>query len=606
MTGPGATADGNSVWARQYPPMVAIVVALLIAVFALPSALNLPQANPSQTLEYAPVPPDKNNAPPGGSLSSLGLGTSSTVGENGNGSVDANLLPPPPLRGTGGVPSDKDCVGNPPRQTEDPLSPPCVAYFGGDNGGATYPGVTGQEIRIVYYVQDSVNADGQTYLDGFYDLDQPPNAWPDAAYALRGLEVYFNGRFQTYKRHVHFYLHVSSSDNPSPTTNREAAATDFQRAHPFAALTFFQSGDESDYLHAMADRGVLNFGSAQGRDAAFYRGYPGLIWGYLPTVDLQARQFSSLLCKAIFNRPVKFSGDGNLGAPRKVGLLYPDNPSFPGMLEFTKMVENGVKSCGGSFFPKHAFADIGYTVNSSHPEASRVATQNMADFFQNGVTTIVWTQGYQVSHTQAAAKMPNYHPEWVVAGDGSLDGYEPNAASNGGQDASEWAHAWVMSNQGLTPATPQTQCYQAIMSADPQGGNHPSFGGSTAANTYCGNYTFYEDLRQMFTGIQVAGPRLTPQSMDQGFHAIPHISSSDPSVPACFYDPGDYTCVKDAVTMWWDSTANNLGGSPGTWRVPEGGKRFLGDGWPTVEMSSRADLAHDPPNGFRGSYFSCC
>ncbi len=30
------------------------------------------------------------------------------------------------------------CVGDPPRQTEDPQSPPCVNYFAGENGGATY------------------------------------------------------------------------------------------------------------------------------------------------------------------------------------------------------------------------------------------------------------------------------------------------------------------------------------------------------------------------------------------------------------------------------------------------------------------------------------
>src|SRR5688572_14509800 len=32
----------------------------------------------------------------------------------------------------------RDCVGTPTRQTEDPMSPPCVAVmFEGDNGGAT-------------------------------------------------------------------------------------------------------------------------------------------------------------------------------------------------------------------------------------------------------------------------------------------------------------------------------------------------------------------------------------------------------------------------------------------------------------------------------------
>ena len=46
--------------------------AVVLAAFALPSALILPQASPAQTLEYAPVPPS-GQVPPGGNLSALGL-----------------------------------------------------------------------------------------------------------------------------------------------------------------------------------------------------------------------------------------------------------------------------------------------------------------------------------------------------------------------------------------------------------------------------------------------------------------------------------------------------------------------------------------------------
>src|SRR5256885_2877325 len=52
-------------------------------------------------------------------------------------------------------------------------------------------------------------------------------------------------------------------------------------------------------------------------------------------------------------------------------------------------------------------------------------------------------------------------------------------------------------------------------------------------------------LRQLFVGIQVAGPQLKPPKVDEGFHSIPAVASTDPTVPACYYDPGDYTCIKD-------------------------------------------------------------
>lgn len=48
------------------------------------------------------------------------------------------------------MPKVRRCVGDPPRQIEDPHSPPCVPYWAGGNGGATWPGVTADEVRIGY------------------------------------------------------------------------------------------------------------------------------------------------------------------------------------------------------------------------------------------------------------------------------------------------------------------------------------------------------------------------------------------------------------------------------------------------------------------------
>ncbi|HEX9889335.1 MAG TPA: hypothetical protein VGA69_07640, partial [Nitriliruptorales bacterium] len=123
-------------------------MATVLAVFVLPSALNVPQSNPTQTLEFAPVPPadDAPPPPPTGNTASLGLGTSAgpQTGRTTDGGPD---VPPPPVpEGEGATPVTKRCVGDPPRQTEDLMSPPCVAHFGGDNGGATYHGVTGEQI----------------------------------------------------------------------------------------------------------------------------------------------------------------------------------------------------------------------------------------------------------------------------------------------------------------------------------------------------------------------------------------------------------------------------------------------------------------------------
>src|SRR5438309_4874169 len=93
---------------RDYPPLLALTLIVFLALAVLPSALNLPQTSPSTTLEYAPVPPsDRNAAPPGGSLSSLGLASSGTL-SSGDGA--ALLAAARTAAGVGKSPSTKRCV----------------------------------------------------------------------------------------------------------------------------------------------------------------------------------------------------------------------------------------------------------------------------------------------------------------------------------------------------------------------------------------------------------------------------------------------------------------------------------------------------------------
>src|SRR5581483_2448933 len=227
MSAPTDFGSGGRDCARKYPPLLSVFVALLIALVVMPSALNLPQTNPTQTLEYAPVPPDnKEPPPPNGNLSTLGLGQSSSV--NAPGALGGNNTPAtlPPI-GKGAAPSNKHCVGNPPRQTEDPVSPPCVAYFQGDNYGSTYQGVTKDEVRLLVYVDGNI-----TDIEGskgeeprpqqeYFDLFQPPDPKGEQVRVtgLRAWQRYFNDRFQTYGRIVHFFVYFSGRDT-SPESRR--------------------------------------------------------------------------------------------------------------------------------------------------------------------------------------------------------------------------------------------------------------------------------------------------------------------------------------------------------------------------------------------------
>lgn len=579
--------------ATKYGPLAVLVAAVVLTIFTLPSGLILPQASPTQTLEYAPVPPN-GSSPPGGNFSGLGLGSSSTLGTQPFG----GLAQPPPVSGQS--PTSKHCVGSPPRQTEDPLSPPCVGFYNGDNGGATYTGVTRDEVTVLYYLDGGgtdyttsagpQNIPTSTYVDLGTDPGTGDGIWPPM---LRIAQTDFNARYQTYNRRVHFWIYfdaTAASSSSTPTERRQDAIDNWQKLHPFAVIAYPQF-DSQDYLDVMASHGVLslsgskefNYGSI-GAPSSYFQKYPGILWSFEPSIDYRAEMFAHLICAEVAGRQVQFSGNvTDIGKKRVLGLLVSQFPSYPEQQEYAVDVKNDLPKCGAHvdyYGNKYDVSGAGEQVN---------ATNQMATFQSDGVTTII-DPGQGVWESRGAASL-HYYPEWIVGGDGLAD-----ATLNGSlQDQTVWKNAWLMTTfvrRGPNPT--DDPCVQSALEAD------PGASVNDVLQYYC---PLYDSTRQLFTAIQVAGPHLDPAQVDQGFHAIPKISSSNNRVPACFYYSGDYTCVKDAALEWWDPAGNDPeygstsgSGASGCWRMVEGGARYL-DNWPDRELSSAKKQLNDACNG---------
>jgi len=593
----------NQDWRRRYPPLSGAVIATLLAVLVLPSALNVPQSNPTQTLEFAPIPPDQDQPPPpdSGNVDRLGLGSSSTLPGDAVDGGGPGLPPrPPPIPGgVGERPVTKRCVGDPPRQTADPLAPPCVAHFDGDNGGATYQGVTGDEVQILAY------ADAYIHTATEHGTDDESNNWmgrcKDIAHEppsddetmtfriMRRFQHYFNDRFQTYGRTVSFVVCFSpqTAANTTAETRLADAAKYYGEYRPFAVVTSgLVDGYQDTFMNYMADHGVMVFGSSQGaRPAEFYRQYPGLIWTVPPTLERKTDRYIDFVCQKVVPHPVSDAGDASMnGQPRVLGLTHTSDQRWPQLLQAKDRVKAGIEACGGQFEVTVTFPRANAQFQSSY--SGQYALQNMSQMQANGVTTIVWPGGYENEQTDAAAQL-GYQPEWVVLGMGHHEGNN-NARL---QHPDVWEHAWLVTTTSRTWPRNQDPCRQAANEAD------PSIRNQGEVDT-CVRFPYYEDLRQLFTGIQVAGPNLTPTTIDRGFHAIPAVRSTNPFVPACYYDPADYTCIKDAMVETWDPQGlpedDSQPREPGCWRLVESGLRYPAR-WPDGNLDAQA-TPDDPCN----------
>lgn len=189
-----------------------------------------------------------------------------------------------------------------------------------------------------------------------------------------------------------------------------------------------------------------------------------------------------------------------------------------------------------------------------------------------------------------SADAVRYYPEIVVAGD--LD----NDNNYIGQLESQnvWRNAWAASFHIRINRLEDSPGYRAFREGNPGGDESAAI---TARDEYRDHFT-------LFQGVQVAGPKLTPESIDEGFHAIPERASTTPFSSAFFFDDGDYSSVKDATEQWWDPLGRSRGGGtpsnrPRCWRMVRNGNRFLAGRW--VGRDDVFGNAGDPCTGYDGA-----
>ncbi len=589
---PGLPSQNRSAsrFARRYPGFALLVLAVALATL-LPSALTVPQSGPSTLAEYAPVPgagEGHSDLSDTGQATTGGLGFGSGRSGPAGSRQDESLTGPQQKR-----PKLKHCVGSPPRQTEDPMSPPCVAYFEGENGGATATGVTANEVTVVLALsccgidssdrgpESSPSSGGQAC-----DLDLPPNTGGQGCYSVgsnrdhkdvtinRALSKYFNDRFQTFGRRVHYWIYWIGSGSQVA-----AGASDIaKRFSPFAVVS-----DEETVVNAVASQGLMAFSDLSSLSGAFYRKHDPLIWGFSPDVEHSEAMFVSYVCSKVAPFPVAkadggVSNDGTpmKGQPRRYGFLSTTDSNHPGLQHFARLAKADLAGCG-----VHPSAEATFPYNGATSADSTHGPRNVG-ILKGGDVNTVLVLGGRDYETGFAADASKYYPEIVHVG----GGIDENVGGRV-QNPNWFRNARVVSHLIRQDSIAENHGYQGCRNSDTERTHNDCL----EAATY-----FYRSQFMLFKAIQAAGPRLSAAKVDSGLHAIAPTSSKTPYDAACYFDPSDFTCVKDAIEMWWDGTGFAEGETqPGCWRLVNQGVRYRSGYWPSKEEVFQNPA--DPCNG---------
>jgi hypothetical protein len=504
----------------------------LVTIIAALAVVAPPPAPPS-IAEFAPQATKSIDKPPPRQSSEFGVGAGGLclggqacargVGAQGTTGVARPMASTQPsLPPVAGAPSALQCYVWPDgsvTQTWDPQSPPCIASWpqADGNGGSTSRGVTTSEIRVALpYTQ------------------LPPNGPAIIPATAKAYENFFNSRFQFYGRKLRI-LPFESAQFALHKTDPEGQAADARTVaelKPFAALGYQHVASQATFVSNVARAGVVASvagGSDALDSAAALDAATPLSWRYHHTIDELLSAVGDLSCRQLVGKTAGHSQTTATQRRKFAALLPSASMTGTGGLP-SQSLKRAFDRCGVQL----ELAEYG------RDEAYNSAT--VLDLQQAGVTTIVyvpWTGAGGQSTPMRQATLQQYFPEWVVAA------WEMELVAELGVNPEQTSHAYGVIGTNKLLAVNSRPAYRA----------HHEGGGTTSQYTVRDADGMYHDLLVLASGIQMAGPRLTPETMDAALHRTNFPNPGAAAAPAFQATVGFINksiMISDFGLFWYD------------------------------------------------------
>jgi hypothetical protein len=511
---------------RGYGPLVGMVLVLVLVALLVPSV----QPEVRTTTRSGGLAP--------GATSGAGTGGVETGGSE-PGSAQA-------------VPAGATaCDG--PQVPGDPYSPPCVTWSGGDNGGATSPGVTATDINVTIRVTAISNIADlvKQFTGGKVQINETQ---ADVERTAHVLVDYFNSHFEFYGRKINLKFFKGQGDLAAEALGggQPAAQADAvnaaQQQHAFAdALSLTQP-----YSEALVSQKVISLNQLY-FSKQWYDAHSPYAFSLVPDCTKVVNAVSDFAIKALAGQgrgagTADFAGGDLKGKPRKVALIAPDNPMYQ------QCAKVGIDRIKASGIPLDDVRSYPLDINS----ITNTTPQNLVSALAGeGITTVVMaTDPVLPFFMTSKAELQHWEPEWILTGVGLTD------ADYVGQlmQQDSWAHAFGVSFLAAQQPVRASDAYNAYKEMDPKG----------SIAELSGQLIYYA-LEMASIGIQMAGPDLTPANVKLGLSRYP--GGSGQAGSWLFPPANPYTPNVDGRIVWWDPDAvSNYNGQRGSYR--DNGQRY--------------------------------
>lgn len=464
----------------------------------------------------------------------------------------------------------------------------CYAPFEGDNGGATAPGVTADEITIVFYEGQETDPIIAYITDAIAVDDTNQEQFETMANLVRYYETYY----ELYGRTINLVTYEGTGGATDEIAARADAAAIAEQFQPFAV---FNGPDlTSAFADELAARGIVCIGCTPGQPPEFYTERDPYIFGLDGSSIQKQSHVLEFLEKQIIGKNAEHGGDAVKDQPRVFGYVYIE--SSGASADLADQMAADMEALGAPFAEVLGYQLDPFTIQQT-------AALVISRMKEAGVTTIVFN-GDPVAPRDFTieATAQEYFPEWVIAASTLVD----VTAFARTYDQEQWQHAF-----GVTQLAARSNPVNAGYFA-----NYVWFTGEEPpADDTIATFAIYPAL--FFAVLQYTGPNLTAETFRDALFASPGTIQAISQPFLTYGDKGywggvaDYQGVDDATAFWWDPTATGLDEirreGTGMYQYVDGGKRYLPGEWPTEEklfvLDGAVAIYDNPPAGEeRGDY----
>jgi hypothetical protein len=436
-------------------------------------------------------------------------------------------------------------------------SPPCVPVFTGSNGGATSSGVTGDAINLVYY---------QPEPGGLASAISAAAGTPAQALAtVQNYVAMFNHIYEMYGRKVNLIVFNATGAADDPVAAHADAVSVAQQDHAFASIG--GPAQTTAYQDELARLHVLCMGCGDSSLYGEIKLNAPYQWANLPTADTSLNETVDYVIHKLNGKPAIWAGDSSLHTHKRSFIVVSETsePPSPGYSQLTASLTQQLKA---GHVNMASLTTLKYTLDlTTLPTQAATIAEKLKS---SGATSVVFAGDpiMPIYLTKAAANI-GYFPEWIITGIVLTD----TSALGRYYNQQEWAHAFGVTS--LAVPVP-------VSSGDADRLYRWWYGANTSPPSLAAP-AIIPPIEQFFSGVQLAGANLTPDTFATGLFRAPPAGGGPTSPLDAYGYQGaaplpSYSSPADYTFLWYDATAKGPDeeGTNGTglMRYVNGGTRY--------------------------------